>query len=75
MEYIEKEIKSKWWQLNRIQYDNVTKDSLKNGTIEKVEGPGNPGKVIYLPHQAFIRTDHSSIKLCVVFDASAKSKS
>ena len=51
------------------------KDSLKNGTIEKVEGPGNPVKVIYLPRQAFIRTDHSSIKLCEVFDASAKRKS
>ena len=48
------------------------KDQLKNGITEKVEGPGNPGKVMYLPHQAVIRKDHSSTKLRVVFDASAK---
>ena len=48
------------------------KDQLKNGITEKVEGPGNPGKVMYLPHQAVIRKDHSSTKLCVVFEASAK---
>ena len=48
------------------------KDQLKNGILEKVEGPGNPRKVMYLPHQAVIRKDHSSTKLRVVFDASAK---
>ena len=36
------------------------KDQLKIGIIEKVEGPGNPGKVTYLPHQAAIRKDHTS---------------
>ena len=57
---------------NLTEYDNVMKDQLKNGIIEKVEGPGDPGKVMYLPHQAVIRKDHSSTKLRVVFDASAK---
>ena len=57
---------------NLTEYDNVMKDQLKNGIFEKVEGPGNPGKVIYLPHQAVIRKDHSSTKLRVVFDTSAK---
>ena len=56
--------------------DNLTEHnnerSVKNGIIEKVEGPGNPGKVMYLPHQAVICKDHSSTKLRVVFDASAK---
>ena len=57
---------------NLIEYNTVMKDQLKNGIIEKVEGPGNPRKVMYLPHQAVIRKDHSSTKLRVVFDASAK---
>ena len=45
---------------NLIEYNTVMKDQLKNGIIEKVEGPGNPRKVMYLPHQAVIRKDHSS---------------
>ena len=57
---------------NLTEYNNVMKDQLKNGILEKVEGPGNPRKVMYLPHQAVIRKDHSSTKLRVVFDASAK---
>ena len=57
---------------NLTEYDNVMKDQLKSGIIEKVGGPGNPGKVMYLPHQAVIHKDHSSTKLRVVFDASAK---
>ena len=27
---------------NLTEYDNVMKDQLKNGIIEKIEGPGNP---------------------------------
>ena len=57
---------------NLTEYNNVMKYQLKNGIIEKVEGAGNPGKVMYLPHQAVICKDHSSTKLRVVFDASAK---
>ena len=57
---------------NLTEYDNVMKDQLKNGINEKVEGPGNPRKVMYLPHQAVISIDQSSTKLCLVFDVSAK---
>ena len=57
---------------NLTEYNNVMKVQLKNGIIEKVQRPGNAGKVMYLPHQAVIRKDHSSTKLRVVFDASAK---
>ena len=57
---------------NLTEYDNVMKDQLKNGIIEKLEGPGNPGKVMYLPHQAVIHKYHNSTKLRVVFDATAK---
>ena len=42
------------------EYDNVMKDQLKNVIIEKVEGPGNPGRVKYLPYQAVMREDLSS---------------
>ena len=45
---------------------------LKNGIIEEVEGPGNPGKAKYLPQQAVIRKDHSFTKLRIVFNATAK---
>ena len=57
---------------NLTEYNNLMKDQLKTGIIEKVEGPGNPGKVMYLPHQAAIRKNHSSTKLRVVFDVSSK---
>ena len=57
---------------NLTEYHNVMKEQLKNGIIEEVEGPGSPRKVMHLPHQAVIPEGHSSTKLCVVFDASAK---
>ena len=57
---------------NLTEYNNVMKDQLKIGIIEKVEGPGNPRKVMYLINQTVTRKDHSSTKLPVVFDASAK---
>ena len=57
---------------NLTECYNAMKDQLNNGIIEKIEGPGNSGKVMYLPHQAVIRNNHSSTKLRVVFDASAK---
>ena len=50
----------------------MMKDQLKNGIIEKVEGPDNPRKVMYLTHQAVIREVYSSAKPCVLFDASSK---
>ena len=43
------------------------KDQLKNGIIEKVQGLGNPRKVMHLPSQIFLCEDHSSTKLHVVF--------
>ena len=51
------------------KYDEVITDQLEHGVIEKVESIGIPGKVKYLPHQAVIRDDHSSTKLCVVLNA------
>ena len=50
------------------KYDKVITDQLEHGVTEKVEIM----KVKYLPHQAVIRDNHSSTKLCVVFDPSSK---
>ena len=57
---------------NSTEYNIVVKNQLNNGIIDKVEGPGNPEKVMYLPNQIVIREYHSSTKLRVVFDASWK---
>ena len=56
-------------------YDDVIKDQLKSGIIEKVDKEESvaPGKVLYLPHREVIRLDKETTKLRVVFDASAKS--
>ena len=45
---------------NLTEYNNVIKDHLKKGIIEKLEDPGNQGKVMYLSHQAVMRKGHSS---------------
>ena len=50
------------------KYDKVITNQLEHGVTEKVEKI----KVKYLPHQAVIRDNHSSTKLCVVFDPSSK---
>ena len=56
-------------------YDDVIKDQLKSGIIEKVDKEESvaSGKVLYLPHREVIRLDKETTKLRVVFDASAKS--
>ena len=56
------------------EYDNVIKDQLEKGIVEKVDlnEPTEVGKVSYLPHKMVIREDKDTTKLRVVFDASAK---
>ncbi len=57
------------------EYDNVIKDQLQKGIVERVEEaePGEVGKVHYLPHHAVIRRDKETTRLRVVYDASSKS--
>ena len=57
------------------EYDSVIKEQLQRGIVEVVEKPseGGVGKVHYIPHHAVIRTDKSTTKLQVVYNASAKS--
>ena len=57
-------------------YDEVIKDQLEKGIIERVspneESP--VGKTCYIPHQAVIKKDRDTPKLRVVYDASAKTR-
>ena len=56
------------------EYDTVIKTQLHQGIVEPVEDQSSvdvPG-VHYLPHHAVIRRDKATTKLCVVYDASAK---
>ena len=57
------------------EFDSVIKEQLNNGIVEVVEKPtdGEVGKTHYLPHHAVIRRDKATIKLKVVYDASARS--
>ena len=59
------------------QYDNVIKEQLAAGVIEKVEEglePRPPGSVHYIPHHEVLRQDRQTTKLRIVYDASSKSK-
>ena len=53
------------------KYDDVIKEQLELGIIEKVDTPIVAGEGTYIPHREVIR-DHVSTKLRVVFDCSAK---
>ena len=57
------------------EYDNVIKDQLQKGIVERVDEaePGEVGKVHYLPHHVVIRRDKETTRLRVVYDASSKS--
>lgn len=53
-------------------YDNIIKEQLSEGIIEKaVEKPD--GKEFYIPHKPVIRENAESTKMRIVYDASARS--
>ncbi|XP_065675886.1 uncharacterized protein LOC136092095 [Hydra vulgaris] len=53
-------------------YNNIIKDQLSKGIIEKVSNfESNIGDVHYLPHRPVIREDKLTSKVRIVFDASA----
>jgi len=56
------------------QYNDVIKDQIEKGVVEKVTEPNDVeiGRVHYLPHREVVRTDRSTTKLRVVYDASSK---
>ena len=53
-------------------YHEIINSYEKSGIIEKVDSPGEPGKVHYLPHRSVLREDKQTTKVRVVFDGSAK---
>ena len=56
------------------QYDRTIREQLDKGFIEAVNvSEPAPGRVHYLPHHGVLRTDKTTTKLRVVYDASAKS--
>ena len=57
-----------------LEYDNVIRDQIVNGIVEKVSEPasGEVGRVHYLPHHSVIREKETK-KLRIVYDASCKS--
>ena len=56
------------------RYDRTIKEQLEKGVIETVQiGGKDLERVHYLPHHAVVRSDKTTTKLCIVYDASAKS--
>jgi hypothetical protein len=55
-----------------VEYDNIIKQQLDAGVIERVPELDTAEKVHYLPHQAVVRQNAQTTKVRVVYDASAK---
>ncbi len=56
------------------RYDRTIKEQLEKGVIETVQiREKDLGRVHYLPHHAVVRSDKTTTKLRIVYDASAKS--
>ena len=72
-----KGLRTRLWKDNglMIQYNNIFKDYLHNGIIERVDTPvDNKELAHYLPHHPVVREDKETTKVHVVFDASSKMK-
>ena len=74
-----KRLMSLFEKLNKDQklkeeYMKVFETYEAEGIIEKVDNPGLPGQVHYMPHRPVIRSDRDTTKVRPVFDGSAKVK-
>lgn len=59
---------------NMLEYDEAIRNYLKNGHAEKVTAEDScPNVEYYMPHRAVIRTNSSTTRIRVVFDASSHS--
>lgn len=56
------------------RYDEVFKEHKASDILEQAEEPVAPGENFYVPHHTIIRDNHTTAKLKIVFDASAKSQ-
>ena len=55
-------------------YHSVLENQLKVGIIEKLETTGSRTLKHYLPHHPVVSLSKSTTKICIVYDASAKTK-
>ena len=58
------------------QYDKIIKHRQEDGIIELSDTKelSGPGQTYYMPHQEIIRTDKSTSKIRIVYDASSSAK-
>lgn len=58
------------------QYDETIQDQLHKGVIEPVDirNPAELGRTHFLPHHEVIRSDKLTLKLRVMYDASARAE-
>ena len=54
------------------QYDQLIRDQLKEGIVERVPKGKSNNKDFYLPHRPVIRETAATTKMRIVFDASAR---
>ena len=60
-------------KLNKLsEYDDIMREQIETGVLEKVPKCDSLGRVHYIPHQAVIKESSESTKLRVVYDCSAK---
>ena len=57
------------------EYDSIIQTQIQNGIVEYVQKTekGLVGQIHYLPHHAIVHRDKETMKLWVVYDASARS--
>ena len=56
------------------EYDKTFDENLKLEITEEVQTQGETGQVVYVPHKEVVKENRSTIKLRIVFDATAKYK-
>ena len=55
-------------------HNEIIKNYLENGIIEKVGTLGEPGLTTYLPHRPVVKSSRTTTKIRIVYDGSAKTK-
>ena len=56
------------------QYNDIFRQQLEDGIIEKVSDKKSNGREYYIPHKPVVRSNAESTKVRIVFDASAKER-
>ena len=55
-------------------HNEIIKNYLESGIIEKVGTLGEPGLTTYLPHRPVVISSRTTTKIRIVYDGSAKTK-